>query len=86
MKNMTFEFTTSPLSHKADFNLSDYNSFSEINSAFEKLMARTPDGAELNVALLPPVSKMVSIPEAFKLMVRHKDKDVRLIYMSRVSL
>lgn len=80
---MTFEFLTDPLPVKPDFLLSDYKSFTEINAAFEKLIDTTPDGAQINVALLPPVSKMVSISEAFKLMVRHKDKNVKLnIYVA----
>ncbi|MGE5418487.1 MAG: macro domain-containing protein [Accumulibacter sp.] len=80
---MTFEFIIGQLPDKTDFLLSDYKSFNEINTAFEKLMAMTKDGSELIIALLPPVRKTVSIPEAFKLIARHKDKDVNLkIYVS----
>lgn len=80
---MTFEFITETLNTKPDFSLSDYTSFTEINTAFEKLIETTRDDTVLNVALLPPVSKIVSIPEAFKLIARHKDKDVKLnVYVS----
>jgi O-acetyl-ADP-ribose deacetylase (regulator of RNase III) len=75
---MTFEFITEALNTKADFRLSDYKSFTEINNAFEKLIADTPDGSELNIALLPPVNKLVSIPEAFKLIANHKEREVKL--------
>lgn len=75
---MTFEFIISKPPEKIDFNLSDYKSFAEISRVLEELFYRIPEGSALKLALLPPISKNVSIPEAFKLIVNYHERNLHL--------
>jgi O-acetyl-ADP-ribose deacetylase (regulator of RNase III) len=75
---LIIEFFTAPLIGDADFNLADHRNYSEVASAFEKLFCRTRGEFAFNVVMQAPLKPGVIIPDAFKVMMRHIDKEIKV--------